>query len=138
MKLMAKSAPFLVAIVLVLPGCAPRESRDAGGARVEVNRPKTEQFVKKVDAVRRGTPMRVVSEQLGEPDDSRRGMIPANPEPGPTETLADLAPPGTPYNEWVYKRGDSHYHVFFTRGTRGGTTDWEVLTVRSTPAAAVE
>lgn len=117
--------------------CGPRESRDVAGARVEVNPPKTEEFLTKVNAVNPGTSQAAVREALGEPDQIVRDFVDARPEPGPAEELADLAAPGTRYEQWVYKRGDSHYHVFFTRGTRGGDADWEVLTVRSMPKEAV-
>ena len=117
--------------------CGPRESRDVAGARVEVNPPKTEDFLTKVNAVEPGTRMPLVREALGEPDEIRRNSIQIRPEPGPAEELVDLAAPGTRYEQWVYKRGDSHFHVFFTRGVRGGDIDWEVLTVRSMPKEAV-
>lgn len=117
--------------------CGPRESRDVAGARVEVNPPKTEEFLTKVNAVKPGTSQAVVREALGDPDERTEGLVDARPEPGPAEEIANLASPGTRYRQWTYKRGDSHYHVFFTRGTRGGEIDWEVLTVRSMPKEAV-
>jgi hypothetical protein len=120
-----------------LGGCGPRESRDVAGARVEVNRPKTDDFLTKVNAVQPGTRRAAVREALGDPDERRTDYVHARPEPGPAEELLDVAAAGTRYEQWVYKRGDSHYHVFFTRGTRGGDADWEVLTVRSMPKDAV-
>ena len=122
----------------MLAGCGSHESRDVAGARVESNPPKTENFLVKVNAIQPGTRQDVVRRELGEPDEVRDGVIDAHADRGPGERLVDAAPVGTRYREWVYKRGDSHYHVFFTRGTRGGTIDWEVLTVRSTPKTAVE
>src|SRR5688572_18732152 len=132
-------ASTILALLSLAPGCAPsepRSSRDTAGARVEVNPPKTEKFLEKVNAVKPGTPARIVRRDLGEPDELRRGLVDARPEPGAAEQLIDLAPAGTRYEQWVYKRGDSHYHVFFTRGTRGGDVDWEVLAVRSAPRDA--
>src|SRR5215213_1964584 len=114
-------------LLTLASACGPRESRDVAGARVEVNPPKTEDFLTKVNAVQPGTRIEVVREALGEPDERREGFIDARPEPGPGEPLAEFADPGTRFRQWVYKRGDSHYHVYFTRGTRGGTVDWEVL-----------
>ena len=137
-------APLAVPVTTVLlmlafaTGCGPRESRDVAGARVEINPPKTEKFLEKVNAIKPGTPAALVRDELGDPDELRRGSVDLRPEPGPAETLIDLAPAGTRYEQWVYKRGDSHYHVFFTRGTRGGDVDWEVLTVRSVPRDAVD
>jgi hypothetical protein len=119
-------------------GCQPTESRDVSGARVEMNPPKTENFLEKVNAIRPGTPAATVRKELGDPDELRRGQVELRPEPGPAEALVGLAPAGTQYEQWVYKRGDSHFYVFFTRGTRGGDVDWEVLAVRSTPKVTVE
>jgi hypothetical protein len=108
------------------------------GARTEINPPKTEKFLEKVNSVKPGTPAPTVRKELGEPDDIRRGVVSARPEPGPDEELPKFAAPGTKFEDWVYKRGDSHYHVFFTRGTRGGDVDWEVVTVRSAPRDSVD
>lgn len=122
--------PFVVFAVL---GCHPTESRDVAGSRTELNPPKTKNFLEKVNAIQPGTPRRVVRQELGEPDELRQGNIERRPEPGPTDKLADSAAVGTRYEQWIYKRGDSHFHVFFTRGTHGGDVDWEVLTIRSVP-----
>jgi hypothetical protein len=120
-------------------GCGSHESRDVSGARVESNPPKTENFVVKVNAIQPGTRQDVVRRELGEPDSIRDGVVEVHPYRGPAERLIDVAPAGTRYHDWVYKRGDSHYHVFFTRGPRAtGDDDWEVLAVRSTPKNAVE
>ena len=130
--------PAFCYLIVFAAGCGPRESRDVAGSRVEVNPPKTENFLTKVNAVRPGTPQTTVRDELGRPDEIRHGVLSVRTEPGPAELLADVAPPGTRYEHWVYKRGDSHYHVFFTRGTRGGNVDWEVAAVRSTPRDAVD
>ena len=124
-------------MALIVAGCGPRESRDVAGARTEINPPKTEDFLTKVNAIQPGTRAGVVRKELGEPDELRRGFIDRRPEPGPAADLMDLAPANTRYEQWIYKRGDSHYHVFFTRGTHGGDVDWEVLVVKSTPKDAI-
>jgi hypothetical protein len=129
---------IVAVLVLVLAGCGSHESRDVAGARVESNAPKTENFLVKVNAIQPGTRQDVVRRELGEPDEVREGVIDVHPDRGPGERLIDAAPPGTRYREWIYKRGDSHFHVFFTRGTRGGDVDWETLAVRSMPKTAVE
>jgi hypothetical protein len=133
----ARLALLVASLPLLALGCGPRETRDVAGARAEVNPPKTEQFLTKVNAVQPGTRPAAVLEALGRPDEQRVGTVDARPEPGPADQLLDVADPGTRYEQWVYKRGDSHYHVFFTRGTRGGTAGMEVLTVRSVPKDAV-
>ena len=138
-----RRAPLFVPLVLLtfgsaLTGCGPRESRDTAGAKVEINPPKTDKFLERVNAIKPGTEAAVVRDELGDPDERRVGIVEVRPEPGAAEDLIDFAPAGTRYQDWVYKRGDSHYHVFFTRGTRGGDVDWEVLTVRSAPRDAVD
>lgn len=133
----SSSLALLACVMLSLCGCRPTESRDVAGARVEMNPPKTEDFLTRVDAIHPGTALHVVREELGDPDEIRHGLVHARPEPGPAEALIDHASAGTRFEQWVYKRGDSHYHVFFTRGARGGDVEWEVLTVRSTPKNAV-
>ena len=137
---MTRAGNILLLVTLAsVAGCRPTESRDIAGARVEANPPKTEKFLEKVNAVRPGTPAATVRKELGDPDELRRGFVEQRPEPGPAEHIAGLAAVGTRYEEWVYKRGDSHYHVFFTRGTRGTDgVEWEVLTVRSVPRDAVD
>ncbi len=133
-----RTLPLLLLMPLSLAaGCGPRESRDVAGARVEVNPPKTEDFLTKVNAVRPGTSQVVVRDELGRPDEIRHGTVELRSEPGPAEDLADLASPGARYEHWVYKRGDSHFHVFFGRGTRGRDAGPEVITVRSTAKDAM-
>jgi hypothetical protein len=127
-----------VFVSLLSAGCSSHDSRDVAGARVESNPPKTENFVAKVDAIKPGTHQDVVRHELGEPDAIRDGVVQTHPYRGPAERLIDVAPAGTRYHDWIYKRGDSHYHVFFTRDLHGGDADWEVLAVRSTPKNAVE
>lgn len=133
-------ALLLIAAAALASACRPMSTRDVAGARVEHNpAPKTEKFLEKVNGVQPGTPRNVVRKELGDPDELRQGMVDLRPEPGPTDTLRDFAPAGTRYEQWVYKRGDSHFHVFFTRGTRGDDgVEWEVLTVRSVPRDAVD
>ena len=137
---MSKSKLLLMFLFAALAsaGCGPRESRDMAGARVEVNPPKTGKFLEKVNAIKPGTPAATVRDELGTPDERRRGLVEVRAEPGPAEELNDFAPVGTRYEQWVYERGDSDFHVFFTRGARGGDVDWEVLTVRSVPRDSVD
>src|SRR5688572_32730442 len=82
--------------MLSAAGCGPRESResrDVAGSRVEVNPPKTENFLTKVNAVRPGTPQVAVRDELGRPDEIRHGVLSVRPEPGPAELLSDVAAP---------------------------------------------
>ena len=138
MRLSLMTCVTILASVLA-SACRPTETREVSGARVEMNPPKTEKFLEKVNGIRPGTPQGIVRKELGDPDEIRAGTVDLRPEPGPTDALRDVAPTGTRYEQWVYKRGDSHFHVFFTRGTRGDDgVEWEVLTVRSVPRDAVD
>ncbi len=134
------AAASLLASMLFLSiacGNQSQSSRDVAGTRVESNLPKTEQFVKKADAIKPGTTITTVRSELGRPDEIRHGVVQEQPNPDAAEELIDKAPAGTRFEHWVYKRGDSHFHVFFTRAGQGGQDDWRVLTVRSTPKNAV-
>lgn len=116
---------FLTAFLL-LPawGCTP-------------NRGSTK-WMKAVNSVKPGTAMSRVRDRLGHPDSKREGETPVRPYPpiGSPEGVLGTLPPNTEYEQWIYKRGDSHYHVFFTK-TRTEPRKWEVIAVRSAPTSAV-
>ena len=117
-----RSLLLLIAGAAALGGCASR--RD------------TSNFMKSVNSIRPGTARGVVRDELGEPDEKRDGIVRVPMPPGPTENLLAVAPAGTQYQHWIYKHGDSHFHVFFTPSVRrpGG---WDVAQVRSTPKTMV-
>ena len=129
MKTPGLAAPVVLLLVVCvgLPiGCA---HRDRG----------TSQWMKSVNSIKPGHTPREVRSQLGSPDSKRRGETPIRPYPpagSPRGVLATL-PPDTEYEQWIYERGDSRYHVFFTK-TRTEPRKWEVIAVRSSPASGVD
>ena len=114
---------LVVAALLAAPGCS---SSSKG----------TSNFMKTVNAIETATPREKVKSKLGNPDEKRDGVAPVRPVPpiGSPEAVLVTVPSGMHYREWIYKRGDSHYHVFFVP-TVGKPGKWEVLAVRSAPAA---
>ena len=117
------AAPQLVAL-LFAPGCASNRG--------------TSKFMKTVNSIETGTPLERVRKKLGSPDGRREGEAPVRPLPpvGSPEGVLVTLPRGMKYRQWIYRRGDSHYHVFSvpTVDKPGG---WEVLAVRSAPASKV-
>lgn len=98
----------------------------------------TSDFMKKVNSIETGTAMEKVQGSLGRPDVRREGRGPLRPVPpmGSPESVLVTVPPDMRYQHWIYQRGDSRYHVFFTP-TIGRPGKWEVLAVRSAPASKV-
>jgi hypothetical protein len=92
--------------------------------------------MKTINGIEPGTAMEKVRARLGEPNVTRGGTAPMRPAPpaGSPEGVLVTVPTGVRYREWIYKRGDSNYHVFFTP-TVGKLGQWEVLAVRSAPAS---
>ncbi len=94
------------------------------------------EFMKTVNSVEPGTPQIRVLEQLGRPDSKSDGLttVSLRRDPSAAGELARDVPAGTRYQEWVYERGDSDFHVMFVP-TPGRPGWWEVVEVRSTPSA---
>jgi hypothetical protein len=98
----------------------------------------TSAWMKSVNSIKTGTEMGKVQDKLGKPDEKRKGETPVRPYPpaGDVEGVLSTLPADTKYEEWIYKRGDSRYHVFFARTALEPHT-WQVIAVRSAPASAV-
>ena len=98
----------------------------------------TGDFMKTINGIETGTDMGKVRKRLGDPDERHAGRGPVRPAPplGSPEGVLVTVPSGVKYRQWIYKRGDSHYHVFFTP-TVAKPGKWEVLAVRSAPASKV-
>lgn len=101
-------------------------------------KPGTSKWMKSLNSIKAGTEMGRVRSALGPPDVKRRGETPVRPYPptGSPEGVLSTLPADTKYEQWIYKRGDSRYHVFFQR-TALEPHKWEVVATRSAPAAAV-
>jgi hypothetical protein len=116
----------VVAILLAVPlaGCASNKG--------------TGPFMKTINSIEPGTAMERVREKLGAPDSQREGVAPVRPAPpaGSPEGVLVTVPRGVKYREWIYRRGDSNFHVFFIP-TVDKPGHWDVLAVRSAPASKV-
>ena len=115
--------PFALLLVAGLAGCSS-------------NKPvATSQFMKSINGIEPGTPLERVKEKLGAPDEKHGGEGPLRPAPpvGSPEGVLVTIPPNVAYRHWIYRRGDSVYHVFFTPAV-DKPEKWQVLAVRSAPA----
>ena len=109
-----------------------------GGCNSNKSKRNTSEWMKSVNSIKPGTRMDPVRKALGRPDEKKTGETPIRPYPptGSPEGVLGTLPPDTKYEQWIYKRGDSRYHVFFARRNIEPYT-WEVIAVRSVPADAV-
>lgn len=73
----------------------------------------------------------------GEPDRTQEFIIPDEPFFGPQEGLANLVPPGTMIEEWVYEIGDEELYIWFTGDNSETREDWLVLDLGKYPKGAV-
>ena len=118
--------PLLAPLLLSLPmlgGCAHHDKRG------------TSDWMKSVNSIKPGNSMDSVRHAIGRPDEKRKGETPVRPYPptgSPAGVLGTL-PPETPYEDWIYRRADSRYHVFFAK-TPEEPHKWQVIAVRSAPA----
>jgi hypothetical protein len=114
----------LVVALLLVAGCASNRG--------------TSNFMKTVNSIETGTPLERVRQKLGSPDVRREGEAPVRPLPpvGSPEGVLVTLPRGVKYRQWIYRRGDSNYHVFSVP-TVDKPGHWEVLAVRSAPASKV-
>src|SRR5688500_8783726 len=94
-RLMRIPSLLCVAVFLLLTGCA--SSRGDGD------------FDRKVNQVQAGTPKSEVLKALGSPDKKHHGVA-GVPRVGAQPPLKINA--GSRYEEWIYYKGDSEYHVF--------------------------
>jgi hypothetical protein len=73
----------------------------------------------------------------GKPDRAQDLVIPEEPFFGPQEGLANLVPPGTVIEEWVYEIGDEELYIWFTGDNDVAREDWRVLDLGRYPKGAV-
>jgi hypothetical protein len=64
-------------------------------------------------------------------------ILPDHPFFGPQEGLANLVPPGTEFEEWVYEIGDEVLYVWFFGEADEPREDWLVLATARYPKDAV-
>jgi hypothetical protein len=89
-------------------------------------------FKTKINQIRPGAPKTVVQRELGKPDEKKFGVAGAQPTgPQPPATVNA----GSRYEQWVYRKGDTEYHVFMGPSlSRAG--QWEVHAVSANPVSA--
>jgi hypothetical protein len=90
-------------------------------------------FARSFDSVSTGASKNRVRAALGEPDNrvqrSRLGTASPNSPP----ELDRALPPGTPYEIWIYRRGQTDYRVYFASGSGAPVEDWKLIARRSVP-----
>ncbi len=96
------------------------------------NRDSTGDFGTKINQVRPGASKAVVQRELGRPDEKKLGVAGAQPT-GPQPPVTVRA--GSRYEQWIYRRGDTEYHVFMGPSTKGPGV-WEVHAVSANPVKA--
>ncbi|MGD9091295.1 MAG: hypothetical protein PVF74_00495 [Anaerolineales bacterium] len=84
-----------------------------------------------------GTSKVKVLATFGEPDQVQDFVLPDHPFFGPQEGLANLVPPGTVIEEWVYEIGDEVTYVWYTGQADEPREDWRVLATARHPIGAV-
>ena len=129
---MIRSTRFRALLAALLFACA------AAGGCSHSDRA-TSRWMKSVNSIKPGATMGGVRKALGNPDRKREGETPFRPYPpiGSPEGGLGTLPPETKYEQWIYNRGDSRYHVFFAKRTVE-PYKWEVIAVRSEPETAVK
>ncbi len=110
-----------LASLFFVAGCA------GGGSR--------EDFSRRVNKIREGMTQSQVRDELGAPDSKSGGVVDLSPTPSPGRVLVGRVPAGARYEDWFYRRGDTHYHVLFARGTTHPGR-WEVARTVAGPADA--
>ena len=73
----------------------------------------------------------------GKPDGAQEFILPEGPFFGPQEGLANLVPPGTVIEEWVYEIDDEELYIWFTEDNDVAREDWRVLDLGRYPKGAV-
>ena len=119
-----RSSVVLVTVLLAIAG--------AGGC--SHSKAASSKWMKSVNSIKPGATMDAVRDALGHPDRKREGETPVRPYPpiGSPEGVLGTLPPETKYEQWIYHRGDSRYHVFFAKRAIE-PYKWEVIAVRSAP-----
>jgi hypothetical protein len=88
-------------------------------------------------AIESGASRGEVETQLGPPDARQELTLPSEPFFGPGEGLAAILEPGAPYEEWVYRRAEIGYYVWFSAPPGDPAGTWGVVLAASYPADAV-
>jgi hypothetical protein len=113
------SLAIALSLILLQSGCASSGS-DAD-------------FSRKANQVQAGTPKSEVLKALGTPDKKNFGVAGA-PRVGAQPPVTINA--GSRFEEWIYLKGDTEYHVFMGPSVKN-PGHWEVQSVSANPRGAV-
>lgn len=115
-------------------GCANRDESAPSTGVGSRQRVSTSDFRRAVNQIQPGTPKATVVKELGKPDEKINGVAGVQREgPQPPATINA----GSRYEQWVYVRGESEYHVFMGPSA-ANPGQWEVHAVSANPRTAVE
>jgi len=89
-------------------------------------------FSRSPDKVSTGPTKDQVRAQLGEPDARRRHVM-RGADPHNTPELTQALPVGTPYETWVYRRGNTDYLCYFSSGSNAPVEQWKLVARRMVP-----
>ena len=112
-----------LAAVLIVPPTAGCAGSSGGGS--------TSDFGTRINQIRPGASEDVVERELGRPDEKKRGVAGAQPT-GPQPPVTVDA--GRRNEQWVYRRGDTEYHVFMGPSLRR-SGELEVRSVSANPVS---
>ena len=89
-------------------------------------------FARSADKVSTGSSKDEVRAKLGEPE-ARRRFVMHGADPHNTPELTQVLPVGTPYERWVYRRGNTDYLFYFASGSNAPVEQWKLVARRMVP-----
>ena len=103
----------------------------AGGCNSNGENP---QFAKSYNSLSTGATKNQVRAELGQPDQQIPGTVSRLHKslPGAGD-LAQTLPPNTPFEAWIYHRGQDDYYVYFASGSDAPKEDWRVVSRKTIP-----
>jgi len=114
----------LLALVGLIAGCS--SGGGGGGANPA--------FARSFGDVSTGSTKDQVRAQMGAPDGKRTGRVePLRKEPPGAADLVQILPPNTPFEVWVYSRGETDYYIYFASGSNAPREQWTVVSRHTVP-----
>ena len=94
-------------------------------------------FAGSFTAVEAGQTRAEVQAALGPPDESQSLAIPSEPYWGPAESLVSVLDPGTPFEQWLYRRDGQDHYLWFGSRSSEPSPEWRLLEKATYPTGAV-
>ena len=118
--MLARYGMVLGALLLLAGGCSSNGENPS--------------FAKSYNSVSTGASKAQVREQLGQPDTQIPGRVSGLHKslPGAAD-LSQTLPPNTPFEAWIYHRGQDDYYVYFASGSDAPKEDWRVVSRKTIP-----